>query len=112
MIPAYQRPVASTSDLYPTGGVYATRSDRDGGGRSANEGAAADIGWHEFFADPRLQRLLEIALSNNRDLRVAVLNVDTDRERYRITRAASFPAIDASAGANVQTMPKDLAVSR
>lgn len=111
MIPAYQRPAAPTSSLYSTGGAYATRSDRDGGGRSANERAAADIGWREFFADPRLQKLVEIALSNNRDLRVAVLNVDADRDRYRITRAASLPAIDASAGASVQRTPKDLAVS-
>ncbi|MPW23645.1 efflux transporter outer membrane subunit [Paraburkholderia sp. CNPSo 3157] len=110
MTPAYQRPTAPTSNLYPTGGVYATRPDHSSGDRSAKERAAVDIGWREFFADPRLQKLVEIALSNNRDLRVAVLNVDADRERYRITRAASFPVIDASAGANVRHAPKDLAV--
>ncbi|CAN7797131.1 efflux transporter outer membrane subunit [Paraburkholderia hospita] len=111
MTPAYQRPAAPTSSRYPTGGVYATQPSHGGGDRSARDRAAADIGWREFFADPRLQKLVEIALRNNRDLRVAVFNVDADRERYRITRAASLPAIDAAAGANVQRTPKDLAVS-
>jgi multidrug efflux system outer membrane protein len=90
--------------------VYATLPDLGAADRSANERAAADIGWREFFVDPRLQKLVEIALSNNRDLRVAVLNIDADREQYRITRAASFPQIEASAGAHLQRTPDDLAV--
>ena len=40
---------------------------------------AADIGWREFFRDPRLQQLIELALTNNPDLRVAMLNVDQTR---------------------------------
>lgn len=111
MIPEYQRPASPSSNTYPTDGVYAIQPARGAGDRSANDHAAADIGWREFFVDPRLQKLVEIALSNSRDLRVAVLNVDADRERYRITRAAAFPAFDASAGANLQRTPKDLSVS-
>ena len=58
--------------------------------------AAADIGWHEFFVDPRLQQLIALALANNRDLRVAVLNVDKARAVYRVQRAARVPAIEAT----------------
>jgi multidrug efflux system outer membrane protein len=50
---------------------------------------AADIGWRDFLTDPRLQRLVEIALANNRDLRVAALNVAQTRAQYRIQRAGS-----------------------
>ena len=44
-------------------------------GGAAGGAAAADIGWREFFPDPQLQQLIALALANNRDLRVAVLNV-------------------------------------
>jgi outer membrane protein TolC len=45
-----------------------------------DERPAADIGWHAVFADPRLHRLIELALRNNRDLRLATLNVDAGSE--------------------------------
>ena len=60
---------------------------------------AADIGWRNFLADPRLQRLVELALQNNRDLRVAVLNVAQVQAQYRIQRAALFPQVAGFAGA-------------
>ena len=58
--------------------------------------AAADIGWREFFTDPNLEDLIAQALTNNRDLRVAVLNVEKARAQYRIQRADRVPAIDAT----------------
>jgi multidrug efflux system outer membrane protein len=67
---------------------------------SANTGSAvtaADLGWREVFQDPRLQGVIDLALSNNRDLRVAVLNIEQSRAQYRIQRSALAPRIDASA---------------
>lgn len=65
----------------------------------ADSGAAtvevADIGWRDFFSDPRLQSLIDQSLANNRDLRVAVLNVEKARAQYRIQRADRVPAIAA-----------------
>ncbi|KVU15310.1 multidrug transporter, partial [Burkholderia ubonensis] len=78
------------------------------GARSANGQAATDIGWREFFVDPRLQRLIEIALNNNRDLRVAVLNVAAARAQYQITRADLFPTLDAVGTGNRQRLPNAL----
>ena len=52
--------------------------------------AAADIAAHEIFRDERLDRLVDLALANNRDLRTAVLNVQQTEAQYRITRAACF----------------------
>jgi multidrug efflux system outer membrane protein len=59
-------------------------------------GAAADIGWRDFFVDPALEQLIALALESNRDLRVAVLNVEKARELYRIQRADRMPSVVAS----------------
>jgi len=53
----------------------------------------ADIGWRDFFVDPRLQAVITQSLENNRDLRVAVLNVERARAQYRIQRADRVPAV-------------------
>lgn len=79
MIPKYERPVAPVAGSYP-------------GGTETNA-PSADTTWRDFAADERLQKLIELALVNNRDLRVAMLNVEQSRAQYRITRAASFPTV-------------------
>ncbi|MBL8251447.1 MAG: efflux transporter outer membrane subunit [Candidatus Competibacter sp.] len=53
--------------------------------------AAADIGWRDFFRDPDLQTLIARALANNRDLRVAILNIEKARAQYRIQRSEQVP---------------------
>ena len=58
--------------------------------------AAVEIGWREFYVDEKLQKVIGLALSNNRDLRIAALNIEKARALYRIQRAELFPAIDAS----------------
>ena len=55
----------------------------------------ADIGWRDFFVDQRLQALIAQSLDNNRDLRVAVLNVEKARAQYRIQHADRVPAVGA-----------------
>jgi multidrug efflux system outer membrane protein len=84
MIPKYERPAAPVAAQYP------------GTTESRKESAASDIAWQNFFAEERLKKLIELALANNRDFRVAILNVEQSRAQYRITRSASFPTIDGS----------------
>jgi multidrug efflux system outer membrane protein len=67
--------------------------------------AAGDVGWRDFFVDAHLQTLIAQALVNNRDLRVAVLNVARARAQYRIQRAERLPSIDASVGETRQRLP-------
>lgn len=55
----------------------------------------ADIQWQQFFTDSRLAKLQTLALANNRDLRLASLNIEKAQAQYRIQRAAAFPTIDA-----------------
>jgi multidrug efflux system outer membrane protein len=74
-------------------------------GGTAEGTAAADIGWREFFPDPQLQQLIALALTDNRDLRVAVLNVQSAQAQYRIQRAELFPTINASAVEEAQGIP-------
>jgi multidrug efflux system outer membrane protein len=79
--PHYQRPASPVAPLESGLGPKAP---------------ATDIGWREFFPDPQLQELIALALANNRDLRVAVLNVQSAQAQYRIQRSQLFPAINAS----------------
>ena len=109
--PKYERPAAPVTQTFPEGGVYANQpnaSSTASNGRTANNVAAPDIGWRDFFADARLQRIVELALKNNRDLRVSVLNVEAARAQYQITSAALYPTLDASASQNKTRTPKNL----
>ncbi len=85
-IPAYERPAA------PVAAAYAPELTPAG---AAGVTAAADIDWQRYFTDARLKRLIEIALANNRDLRVAVLNIEQARAAYQIKRADELPSIGA-----------------
>jgi len=53
--------------------------------------------WQRLVTDERLQKVIALALGNNRDLRIAVLNIDKARAQYRIEDAARYPSVDASA---------------
>lgn len=61
-------------------------------------GSTADIGWHSMFGDPRLQALIAAALKNNRDLRIATLNVEASRSAFQVQRAEQLPALGANVG--------------
>lgn len=56
-----------------------------------------DLAWDAVFLDPRLQQVVRLALAHNRDLRVAVLNIEQARARYRIQRADLLPSVGVSA---------------
>lgn len=105
MAPDYERPSAPTSSSYPSGAAYAQ------GTVSAAQTAVADIGWRDFYRDPLLQQLLEVALANNRDLRKSVLDVEAARAQYRIRRADMLPTLNVDAGATVQRLPANVSPS-
>jgi multidrug efflux system outer membrane protein len=88
-IPHYQRPQSPVPDRWPADTSAAS-------GTSAAGLSADQIGWRDVCTDPRLQRLVEIALENNRNLRIAVLNVAASEAQFRIERGNLFPAISAT----------------
>lgn len=89
MAPDYQRPAAPVAEQWPA--------------QASNQGTpAADIGWREFLLDNRLQQLVELALQNNRDLRVAALNIEQARAEYQVQRADLFPTVNVIASRTAQ----------
>lgn len=58
----------------------------------------ADIEWNEFFQNPDLREAISAALTNNRDLRTAILRIEEARALYNIQRADELPTINATAG--------------
>ncbi len=80
-----------------------------GAATQADAPQAADIGWRDFFIDANLETLIGQALDNNRDLRVAVLNVERARAQYRIQRADRLPSLGASA--SLERVGGDIPVS-
>lgn len=85
MEPRYVRPDAPVPTEWPTGGPYVTAA-----------ATAAPVASNPVIVDPRLQRLAAQALENNRNLRVALANIEVSRAQYRIQRAALLPELTAS----------------
>lgn len=102
MIPKYTRPEPSVPAEWPTGPAYKEAPSTE------PTMLGSEMRWREFFVDERLQEIIETALRNNRDLRVAALNVERARALYRIQRAEIFPTVDASAGGIRQRIPADI----
>lgn len=71
---------------------------------------AADIGWREFFRDPRLQELIELSLVNNRNLRVAVESVEAARAQYGVQRGSQWPSIGVGGQGTRQRTPANMRV--
>ena len=67
-----------------------------------------DVSWRSFFVEPRLRGTIELALANNRDLRVAALNIERARAQYGIARASLFPTVEAGAGGSRSRTPGSL----
>jgi outer membrane protein, multidrug efflux system len=95
MAPRYERPAAPIEQTYTganaTGGVQ-----------------AADVGWRDVFPDSQLQDLIARALDNNRDLRIAALNVEAARAQYRIQRSVLVPSLSAEGAASSQRAPAEV----
>ena len=102
LIPDYQRPASPSAAQYPQGAVYPTPTPA----------AAHTEDWRTLFNDPALQQLIESALVNNRDLRVAALNVEAFQAQYRIQRADLLPAVSANASGSRQRMPPSVTRSK
>ena len=81
LIPTYERPAAPVPTVFP------------GDPAQPAGPAAASVPWQSFFTDPRLAKLIDTALANNRDLRVSVLNIEQARAQFQVQRSALFPAV-------------------
>ena len=89
MTPTLERPAAPVATSYP--------------GQTASATAAGPaLAWDSFVADARLRELIGLALKNNRDLRVATLNIEQVRAQYQVRRADQVPTVNAAVTGNRQ----------
>ena len=96
MIPKYSRPAAPVPADWPKGPAYKETA------ATATAPAATEVQWRQFFSDSGLQKVIGTALENNRDLRVAALNVERARGMYRIQRNELFPRVETGVSASKQ----------
>jgi multidrug efflux system outer membrane protein len=104
MAPHYERPASPVPATWPAEPPPAAAAPA----APASPAVAADLGWRDFFRDHRLQELIALALGQNRDLRVAALNVEMVAAQYRIQRAALFPSISADGSLTRSKLPGGL----
>ena len=101
MAPKYTRPKAPVPSEWPRGKAYQA-------GRAVQKAPEVqEIDWPDFFTDKRLKKLIETALKNNRDLRLAALNVERARRQYGVQRAELFPAPVAVGSGTKQRLPAE-----
>jgi len=79
LAPSHERPAAP---------VAAAWSQASGGAETAQQ-----LDWQRFYSDARLSALITLALKNNRDLRVALLNVEQARALARVSDANRWPTV-------------------
>ncbi|KFC65862.1 NodT family efflux transporter, outer membrane factor (OMF) lipoprotein [Massilia sp. LC238] len=102
LAPKYERPAAPVAEAFPELAKPASAP----AAQVANE-APASIAWQRFFPDARLRGLIEQALSNNRDLRVSIANIEQARAQYRISRADRLPTVGLGISGQRQTTGED-----
>ncbi len=103
MAPHYTRLEAPIPADWPSGDAY-----KESTAKPDSENTA-DITWREFFIDKQLQKLIALALVNNRDLRIAALNIERSQAQYQIQRADLLPTINATGSGLEQRVPSSIA---
>jgi multidrug efflux system outer membrane protein len=100
--PRYTRPTPPVPGDWPTGAAYATTV------ADTNAPSVADVKWATFFTDAKLRQIIAGALTNNLDLRLALLNVDAAQALYGVQRDELFPAFNANGSMSKSRVPADL----
>ena len=98
LAPTYHRPDPPVADILP---VPQVQEKREGSAESVPTDIAA-LGWRDVFPDPSLQKLIQSALSHNRDLRETALTVEAYQAQYRIQRAPLLPTVSGDAAGTKQ----------
>jgi multidrug efflux system outer membrane protein len=93
--PAYKRPAPPVPASFPQGPSYAPPAAE----------AGAPTSWRAVFTDPDLQAVINLALAQNRDLRVAVANIQSAQAEVAVQRSALLPAINGSASETQEQTP-------
>jgi multidrug efflux system outer membrane protein len=102
MAPKYERPEAPVPKQWPAGPSYQEEKQTT---------EASSPAWRDFITDERLREVVATALVNNRDLRVAGLNVEKAKAMFGISRTSLLPAVNATGSWYRERVPADLSPS-
>ena len=91
--PNYSRPAIDSPEHY----LYETKEARD----------TANTRWWEQFRDPTLDTLISEALRNNKDVKIAVANVEQAAGILTQTRSPLFPQADYNGSADRQRLSEE-----
>ena len=103
LVPDYLQPAMPTPQSW-SGGEYV----KENAAIREGEKKWGDVAWKDYFTNPAMQKMIGQALENNRDLRVAVLNVEAARAAYGVQRSELFPSIDANGSGSVQRIGRTM----
>lgn len=103
LAPKYERPAAPVAAVFPDSAPR--------GASPVTTAAANQIAWKQYFGDARMNQLIDLSLANNRDLRVAILNIEQARAAYQIRRADILPTVSLAATGSRTPGPNDSIVS-
>ena len=102
LAPEHRRPASPVPSEWPRGAAYKDEKTVTGVPK------AAELKWQEFFTDDKFRQVVELALNNNRDLRIAVFNVERARALYGVQRAELLPTVNAVGAGSKERVPADL----
>jgi multidrug efflux system outer membrane protein len=105
LAPKYTRPASPIPADWPAGAAYNETKT------ASSAPAVSALPWREFITDERLQKIIETALNNNRDLRVAALNVERARALYGIQRAELLPSVNVAGIWDKEHVPADISTT-
>jgi multidrug efflux system outer membrane protein len=103
LAPVYERPAQPVAPAFPNGDAYKGVPQA-----AADAKPVSQILWREYFADPKLRKVIELALANNRDLRVTVLNIEKAKAQYNIDTAALLPKLSANVSQSASRTPSNM----
>jgi multidrug efflux system outer membrane protein len=103
LAPVYERPDQPTAQAWPAGDAYKGVPPA-----AADAKPVSQIQWREYFADDKLRKVIELALVNNRDLRVSVLNIEKAKAQYNIDTAALLPKLSANVSQTASRTPSTM----
>lgn len=93
--PKYTRPEAPVPSDWPGGPAYQKTAGT----------TASEIQWQDFIQSEPVRKVIDIALVNNRDLRLAALNIEQARATYRVQRSQLYPVVDAAGTYSKERVP-------
>ncbi|RZJ73253.1 TolC family protein [Flavobacterium sp.] len=84
---------ATATESKPMPQNFATATDTVNSGK---------VQWRQFFTDPNLQQLVDVAIHNNQELNITLQEIEIARNEIRIKKGAYLPTVGLAAGAGVE----------